>query len=270
MKYCDICKERNISIQIRGIGKFCSSCYNDMMAEVFDVNIDIEDGVEVTIDDCDHLEHIFKINYVIMPIGVRWRAEEINGYIIELNSSLDTELKVGLWQFIEQIQLTLSYKSLTKINDVYSLKNIGFAVIESEESKCVLRIDDKIIAFGDLERMFSAYNGKIFEFQFRDAYEKRLGQDMILKATSVKPDMVWNRFRRNVFYYQNNRDIDIHIVLELFEENFEDLKFMIQYGFRQEGKELGDRMKHQFDDFHDIALSAALKDRVNNIIWLIE
>ena len=270
MKYCDICKERIISIQIRGIGKFCSSCYNDMMAEVFDVNIDIEDGVEVTIDDCDHIEHLFKINYVIMPIGVRWRAEEKDGYIIELNSSLDTELKVGLWQFIEQIQLALSYKSLFKQNGTYNLKKVGFGIIESEDSKCSLKIDDKTIAFQDLERMFSAFDGKIFEYQFRDAYEKRIAQDMILKPTNIKPNSVWNRFKRNVFYYQNNQDIDIHIVLELFEENFEDLKFMIQYGFRQEGKELGDRMKGHFDNFDDIALTTALKDRVNNIIWLIE
>ncbi|MCH4889765.1 hypothetical protein EZV73_19435 [Acidaminobacter sp. JC074] len=269
MSYCDICKEKHTAIQIEGIGHFCKSCYNDMMAEVFDVNVDIEDKLEVTIEDIDQKDHLFVVSYVIMPVGIKWLAREKDGYKIELYSSLDTELKVGLWQLIEKIQRTLSYKSLENHKGEFGLKSVGTSIVTVDHGVYKLKIDDKVIDIEEFSDMLAAYEGWMFEYQFRETSELTITEDMVLKPTSIKPDAVWKRFLKNKSYYLSEPGLGLHEVLDLFQENCDDLRFMLNLGFKQEAKQLGYRMKIELDLLKDLDLIKTLKEKIDNIIWLI-
>lgn len=269
---CDKCGEREARIFIEGAGKFCLDCHNEMLASRMGIKLHTDYAKHVSIIDSEETMRTFEIRHMLMPLYSQWEAVEVGGdakFAVMVDTAEDQER--GLVKLQAKMLLGLGCRSIGK----EGLRTVGTGRIMVDKDTPGLVIDGKWLSFEDFGHLAAKYEGFILEYQFKDAYGKAIGKDMALKQVKIHPDAVYNRFKKKLRLYTEDRKIRPGLeaeFIEAVEDSIEELALMMNYGYREEGREVSEEM---VCDLMEIAYQAAgypegfLKE-IDLLVWYTE
>lgn len=160
----------------------CTDCYNDEMAEYYEIE-DFRDFVKsYTSLDSDGVSHTFDINKRIMGTGVFWEAVEANdgkfdGYKFEVDAEMDGDQHEAVQKLYSKIHKGLQMKYIEtktleghKVYSLYKDEIVGRIEWDSDNGT-VFIIDGKKYSLKEFGKIMNSREGFNFKLMIYDPTE---------------------------------------------------------------------------------------------------
>lgn len=187
---CTTCKRKvpgyeGVCLTIEGEQHFyCDKCYNQQIADMYDLDFTNISFHPVTFPDSDGIDHTFHISTRIFGPHVCLEAYELindhpSGYQFSVMGDVEEDLFALFTKLVDRIQRQLSIKHIEPsehyrylITDNNTVR--GYITDDPEDGlfPCVV-IDGKEISWEEFGRMVHVYNGFNFKMEIFDKTEER-------------------------------------------------------------------------------------------------
>ena len=175
MKICIICGKPSFITLSSGEEEsdYCLDCYNELLTNAYETNYDQFSPISFNFQDNEGILREFEISKMILPVIVKWIAEEVEGnYKFELMADLDDDDQYVISKLKEKIIKGVNSKSLeTKTFngcDMLFLNQKGVVNIEYDENTDDLPrfiIDGEVFTLEEFGRLLMTYEGYVLKYK---------------------------------------------------------------------------------------------------------